>query len=40
LFLVGPAVILASVFGVASAALGTNGDFFTYSRNPGLSRGY
>jgi hypothetical protein len=39
-FLVGLAVIPALEFGVASEVLGANGDFFTYSRNHGLSQGY
>jgi hypothetical protein len=39
-FLVEPAVLLVLVFGMARAALGANGDFFTYSRNHGLCRGY
>jgi hypothetical protein len=29
-----------TAFGVAKAALGANGDFFTYLRNHGFSRGF
>jgi hypothetical protein len=39
-FLVELAMKLALAFGVASAVLGTNADFLTYSRNHGLIRGY
>jgi len=38
--LVGLAMILPLVFGVTSASFRTNGDFFPYSRNHGLNRGY
>jgi len=38
-FLVGWVTTLASVFGVASAALGANANFFTHLRNHGLRQG-
>jgi hypothetical protein len=34
------ATTLASVFGVANAALFANANFFTHSRNHGWSQGY
>jgi hypothetical protein len=39
-FLLELAMILALAFGVASAALGANGDFLTYARNHRLNREY
>ena len=38
--LVGWATTLASVFGVANAALGANADFSAYSHNDGLRQGF
>jgi len=39
-FLAGRATTLDSVLGVDGAALGANANFFTHSRNHGLSQGY
>ena len=39
-FLARRATTLASVFGVANAALGANADFSAYSHNDGLRQGF